>query len=82
MATVKINIGSSTTPPPENTIPPIGSSNIIITAVNTTSNTALYREDNTPTKYLTWWDFTTDVKPYIEDLEEYDRIKIVNAGVI
>src|SRR5690554_5806855 len=81
MATVKINIGQSTTPPPENTIPPIGSSNIIITAVNTISNTATYRQDNT-FKPLTWWDFTTDVKPHIENLEEYDRVKIVNAGVI
>lgn len=81
MATVKINIGQSTTPPPENTIPPIGSSNIIITAANTVSNTAMYRQDNI-NKPLTWWDFTTDVNPYIENLEEYDRIKIVNAGVI
>lgn len=81
MATVKIHIGQSTTPPPENTIPPIGSSNIIITAVNTVSNTALYRQENI-FKPLTWWDFTTDVKPYIENLEEYDRVKIVNAGVI
>lgn len=81
MATVKINIGQSTTPPPENTTPPIGSSNIIITAVNTVSNTATYRQDNI-NKPLTWWDFTTDVNPHIENIEEYDRIKIVNAGVI
>ena len=81
MEQVKIHIGQSTTPPPENTIPPIGSSNIIITAANTISNTAIYRQDST-FKPLTWWDFTTDVKPYIENLEEYDRVKIVNAGVI
>lgn len=81
MATVKIHIGQSTSPPPENTIPPIGSSNIIITAANTLSNTATYRQKNDE-KPLTWWDFTTDVNPYIEDLEEYDRIKVVNAGVI
>lgn len=81
MAQVKIHIGQSTTPPPENTIPPIGSSNIIITALKTTSNVAIYRQDST-FKPLTWWDFTTDVNPHIENLEEYDRVKIVNAGVI
>lgn len=81
MAQVKIHIGQSTTPPPEITTPPIGSSNIIITAINTYSNTATYRQNNVR-KFLTWWDFTTDVKPYIDNLEEYDRIKIVNAGVI
>lgn len=81
MAQVKIHIGQSTTPPPENTIPPIGSSNIIITAANTVSNTATYRQQNNK-KPLTWWDFTTDVNPHIENLEEYDRVKIVNAGVI